>query len=63
MDPISIITMATAGIKLATEAIDAASTGDVETAQQKLDAARDHFSASVEAWEAARKEQPPTSTA
>jgi len=53
MDATAIIALAIAAMNEAIKAIDAANTGDLATAQAHLAAARNHFSASVDAWDKA----------
>ena len=52
-----IISVALAGINLLSKSIEAANSGDVETAKRHLSNAREHFSQSVAAWDAAGHEE------
>lgn len=49
-----IITAALGAINLANKAIEAANSGDLEKAKAFLAQSREHFSASVDAWNAAK---------
>ena len=55
MGATEIISAALAGINLLNKSIEAANAGDLETAKRHLADAREHFSASVDAWDAAGK--------
>lgn len=57
MGAAEIISAALAGINLLNKSIEAANAGDLETAKGHLAAAREHFSGSVAAWDAAGKQE------
>lgn len=53
MTAAEIIALAIEGVKLATNAIESANSGDIETAKANLAAARDHYAKAGAAWDAA----------
>lgn len=57
MGAMEIVSAATALINLANKAVEAANSGDLEAAKRYLEDAREHFSQSVAAWDAAGKTQ------
>jgi hypothetical protein len=55
MGAVEIVSAATALINLANKAVEAANNGDEAAALKYLEDARDHFSISLAAWDAAGK--------
>lgn len=53
MEPMTLISFALAGIKLATQSIEAANAGNVAEAERLLDLSRNHYAQAREGWDAA----------
>lgn len=57
MGAAEIIAASVAAINLLNKSIEAANAGDLDAARRYLGDARDHFSGSVAAWDAAGKQE------